>query len=102
MGDIPLARLLELINDATGALATLSLGQVVQFLTLAARLKDDILLTQPPLLSGSDPPDVLPPTVNDFLQKVSIFETPPNPSVRAVRPQPLSTFPDVFPVPLCC
>ena len=42
----------------------LSFDQVQQFISLASRLKDDILLTQ----LVFDPPDVLPPTVSTFLQ----------------------------------
>ena len=42
----------------------LSFDQVQQFISLASRLKDDILLTQ----LAFDPPDVLPPTVSTFLQ----------------------------------
>lgn len=47
----------------------LSLGQVQQFISLAARLKDDILLAQPSSVLALNPPDVLPPTVSMFLQK---------------------------------
>jgi hypothetical protein len=67
MGDIYLTRLLQLTDETSPALRQLTLGQVVQFLTLAARLKNDIILTQPATVLASDPPDVLPPTVNSFL-----------------------------------
>ncbi|KAF8228357.1 hypothetical protein L208DRAFT_1291845 [Tricholoma matsutake] len=46
----------------------LSFGQVQQFISLASRLKDDILLAQPSSVLVFDPPDVLPPTVSTFLQ----------------------------------
>ncbi len=46
----------------------LSFGQVQQFISLASRLKDDILLTQPSSVLVLDPPDVLPPSVSTFLQ----------------------------------
>ena len=45
----------------------ISLGQVQQFISLAARLKDDILLAQPSSVLALHPPDVLPPTVSMFL-----------------------------------
>lgn len=47
----------------------LSLGQVQQFISLAARLKDDILLAQPSSVLALGPPDIPPPTVLMFLQK---------------------------------
>jgi hypothetical protein len=47
----------------------LSFGQVQQFISLASRLKDDILLVQPSSVLGLDPPDILPPTIGTFLQK---------------------------------
>jgi hypothetical protein len=46
----------------------LSFGQVQQFICLASRLKDDILLTQPLSVLALDPPDVLPPTISTFLR----------------------------------
>lgn len=46
----------------------LSLGQIQQFISLATKLKDDILLAQPSSVLALDPPDVLPPTVLLFLQ----------------------------------
>ncbi|KAF8220162.1 hypothetical protein L208DRAFT_1163067, partial [Tricholoma matsutake] len=38
------------------------------FISLASRLKDDILLAQPLSIVVSDHPDVLPPTIIAFLQ----------------------------------
>jgi hypothetical protein len=46
----------------------LSLRQVQQFISLATKLKDDILLAQPSSVLAHNPPDVLPPTVLLFLQ----------------------------------
>ena len=46
----------------------LSFGQVQQFICLASRLKDDILLAQPSYVLALDPPDVLPPTISTFLK----------------------------------
>ena len=37
----------------------LSLGQIQQFISLATKLKDDILLAQPSSVLALDPPDVL-------------------------------------------
>ena len=44
----------------------LTFGQVQQFIYLASRLKDNILLASSVLVL--DPPDVLPPTISMFLQ----------------------------------
>ncbi|KAF8220740.1 hypothetical protein L208DRAFT_1332096 [Tricholoma matsutake] len=46
----------------------LSLGKIQQFVLLAAKLKDDILLAQPTSVLVFDPPMILPPTVTTFLQ----------------------------------
>ena len=46
----------------------LSFGQVQQFISLASRLKDNILLAQLFSVLALNPPDVLPPTVSTFLQ----------------------------------
>jgi hypothetical protein len=46
----------------------LSFGQVQQFICLASRLKDDILLAQPSSVLALNPPDVLPPTISAFLK----------------------------------
>jgi hypothetical protein len=46
----------------------LSLGKFQQFVVLAAKLKDDILLSQPTSVLVFDPPMILPPTVTTFLQ----------------------------------
>ncbi|KAF8219074.1 hypothetical protein L208DRAFT_1155257, partial [Tricholoma matsutake] len=46
----------------------LSLGKIQQFVQLASKLKDDILLAQPSSILAFDPPANLPPTVTIFLQ----------------------------------
>jgi hypothetical protein len=46
----------------------LSFTQVQQFIILASRLKNDILLAQPSSVQASDPPEILPPTIATFLQ----------------------------------
>ena len=46
----------------------LSFNQVQQFILLASKLKDDILLAQPSSILAFDPPDILPPTITTFLQ----------------------------------
>ncbi|KAF8057809.1 hypothetical protein FPV67DRAFT_1677039 [Lyophyllum atratum] len=46
----------------------LTLRQVMQFVTLARSLKDDIILTQPAVIPASDPPEILPPSVKTFLE----------------------------------
>ncbi|KAF8238014.1 hypothetical protein L208DRAFT_1244754, partial [Tricholoma matsutake] len=43
-------------------------GQVQQFIALASKLKDDILLAQPSSVFMLDPPEILPPTISTFLQ----------------------------------
>jgi hypothetical protein len=52
----------------TGQHPELSFGQVQQFICLASRLKDDILLAQPSSVLALNPPDVLPPTISAFLK----------------------------------
>ena len=47
----------------------LSFGQVQQFISLASKLKNDILLAQPLSVPAFNPPDILPPTITTFLQK---------------------------------
>ncbi|KAF8225954.1 hypothetical protein L208DRAFT_1503394, partial [Tricholoma matsutake] len=46
----------------------LSFNTIQRFISLALRLKDDILLAQPLSIVVSDHPDVLPPTIVTFLQ----------------------------------
>lgn len=42
----------------------LSFNQVQQFILLASKLKDDILLAQPSSVLAIDPPDIIPPNNN--------------------------------------
>ena len=46
----------------------LSFNQVHQFISLASKLKDDILLAQPSSILAFDPPEIIPPTITTFLQ----------------------------------
>jgi len=46
----------------------LSLGKIQQFVLLASKLKDDILLAQLSSILAFEPPVILPPTVTIFLQ----------------------------------
>ena len=50
-----------------GHLQKLTLPQIVQFVSLARQLKNDIILTQPANVSDAFPPAVLPPSVAYFL-----------------------------------
>jgi hypothetical protein len=65
MGDIRLSVLFSLLDDTL--LNCLTLGSLVTFVTLASKLKDDILLTQPASHLATQPPDVLPPSIIHFL-----------------------------------
>jgi hypothetical protein len=59
------------LQDVTGLsqeFPQLSFGQVQQFISLASKLKDDILLVQPPSIPAIHPPELLPPTIATFLQ----------------------------------
>jgi len=67
MGDVPLEDLLPLINDGIDSVQQLTLSQILHFITVASRLKDDILLTQPASVPASQPPDILPPSISAFL-----------------------------------
>ena len=60
-------RLQDLVN-LSQEYPQLSLNQVQQFILLASKLKDDILLAQPSSILAFDPPDVIPPTIAIFLQ----------------------------------
>lgn len=48
-------------------LQNLELHQIIMFLNLSAKLKNDILLAQPSRLPATQTPDVLPPIVAEFL-----------------------------------
>jgi hypothetical protein len=51
---------LQQLSDSHSELSNLTLRQVTLFVTLAWKLKDDILLPQPATLSASVAPDFLP------------------------------------------
>jgi hypothetical protein len=46
----------------------LSLQQLIKFILLASKMKNDIILVQPTSIPASHPPDVLPPSITLFLQ----------------------------------
>ncbi|KAF8233113.1 hypothetical protein L208DRAFT_1268572 [Tricholoma matsutake] len=46
----------------------LSLHQILKFIMLAMKMKNDIILVQPTSVPASDPPNVLPPSIMQFLQ----------------------------------
>jgi hypothetical protein len=64
MSDIALKDLFSL----TQRYPDLMLSQVTHFIGLARRLKNDIILTQPPTVPEMQPSDILPPSVKIFLQ----------------------------------
>jgi len=47
----------------------LTIIQVFRFISLAIKLKDDIILVQPSSVPVSEPPEILPPTTMVFLQR---------------------------------
>jgi hypothetical protein len=64
MSDIALADLFTL----TQRYPDLKLSQVTHFIGLARKLKNDIILTQPPTVPELQPPDILPPSIKIFLR----------------------------------
>lgn len=64
MSDIPLADLLLLMQRYPGIM----LSQITHFIGLARKLKNDIILPQPPTVPEMQPPDILPPSIKIFLQ----------------------------------
>jgi hypothetical protein len=52
-------------------LKELNLQQLLQFIQLAARVKNDILLCQPFSVSSECAPDVLPPSIVSFLSEAT-------------------------------
>jgi hypothetical protein len=52
-------------------LKELNLQQLLQFIRLAARVKNDILLCQPFSVSSECAPDVLPPSIASFLSEAT-------------------------------
>jgi hypothetical protein len=64
MSDIALADLFPLIQRYPD----LMLSQISHFIGLARKLKNDIILTQPPTVPEMQPADILPPSIKIFLQ----------------------------------
>ena len=62
-----LENLLELLKAQPDAFHGLTIGKILRFVTCAARLRDDIILTQPPELSSLQAPENLPPSIRLFL-----------------------------------
>jgi hypothetical protein len=46
----------------------LMLSQISHFIGLARKLKNDIILMQPPTMPELQPPDILPPSIKIFFQ----------------------------------
>jgi hypothetical protein len=59
--------ILALIQANSEALKGLTLGNILRFVSLAAGLKNDILLAQPASHPASEAPEALPPSVEAFL-----------------------------------
>ncbi|KZP29405.1 hypothetical protein FIBSPDRAFT_727338 [Athelia psychrophila] len=55
------------LQSNLAALSGLSISTLVQFISCAAHLKDDILLTQPADMDASMAPEILPPGIRTFL-----------------------------------
>jgi hypothetical protein len=62
-----LESLLNLLKAQPDAFLGLTIGTIFHLVTCAARLKDDIMLTQPPKISVSHAPENLPPSISLFL-----------------------------------
>lgn len=69
MSDINAEALLQQLQLNPDLFQALTLSQIFNFISLASRLKDDILLTQPAKVPATHPPTVLPPTITTFLGK---------------------------------
>ena len=67
MGGVTLDELLQQFRSSPLSFNGLTWEQLVQFTTLASKVKNDIILTQPANVPESEPPDVLPPSVAAFL-----------------------------------
>lgn len=63
--------LLQLLKDNPVAFRSLNIIKIIRFSTLAARLKDDIILAQPPDHIASEPPLFLPRSIAMFLGAAS-------------------------------
>jgi hypothetical protein len=64
MGNLDMQEILALNRKHS----KLSLQQIFKFITLATKMKNDIILVQPTSVPASDPPDVLLPSITQFLQ----------------------------------
>jgi hypothetical protein len=62
-----LENLWELLKAQPDAFHELTIGKILCFVTCAARLRDNIILTQPPELSSLRAPKNLPPSIRLFL-----------------------------------
>jgi hypothetical protein len=62
-----LKNLLAQLKAQSDVFHSLTIGKIIQFVACAARLKDDIILTQPANISASQAPDHLPPSIKHFL-----------------------------------
>jgi hypothetical protein len=71
-----LESLLEILKAQPDAFHGLTIGTILRFVTCATRLKDDIMLTQPPEFTGLQAPENLPPSIRLFLaQTCSITDS---------------------------
>jgi hypothetical protein len=64
MGNLDMQEILALNQKHS----ELSLQQILKFITLSMKMKNDIILVQPTSVPASDPPDFLPPSITLFLQ----------------------------------
>ena len=71
MSELNFEELVQKLHGLPFSFQGLKWKQIVDFVTLASRLKDPILLTQPAGISVSEAPAVLPPSVVTFLQNPS-------------------------------
>jgi hypothetical protein len=67
MAGVTLGELLQQLKASPLSFDGLTWEQVIQFVTLASKVKNDIILTQPASMPESEPPAVLPPSVAAFL-----------------------------------
>ena len=65
-----LENLLHLLKAQPDAFYGLTIGKIFRFVACAARLKDDIILTQPPEVSALQAPENLPPSIRLFLAQI--------------------------------
>ena len=65
-----LEHLLHLLNAQPDVFHGLTIGKIFRFVACAARLKDDIMLTQPLELSALQAPENLLPSIRHFLAQI--------------------------------